>query len=50
MRIRKFKDFKRRPKTRIKKVSDAPYAFVPTVNQKSPAPAVAFPIFKLETN
>lgn len=44
MSIRKFKDFKRRPKTRIKKVSDKPYTFVPVSNPNSPAPAITVPI------
>ena len=50
MRIRKFKDFKRRSKTKIKKVSDSPTTFVPISNQQSPAPAVVFPIVKLNVN
>ena len=38
MKIKKFSEFKKRPKTKIKKVSDVPYAFVPTTNVMSPTP------------
>ena len=38
MKLKKFSDFKRRPKTKIKKVSDTPYKFVPDTNAVSPAP------------
>lgn len=38
MKIKKFSDFKKRPRTKIKKFSDAPYKFVPDTNAISPAP------------
>lgn len=38
MKIKKFSEFKKRPKTKIKKVSDAPYTFVPNTNAMSPTP------------
>ena len=38
MKIKKFSEFKKRPKTKIKKVSDSPYTFVPSTNSMSPTP------------
>jgi hypothetical protein len=46
-KIKRFKDFKKKSKTSIKKVSDKPFSFVPIVNKMSPAPAVAFGISKI---
>lgn len=47
MRIKKFKDFKKRGRTRIRRVSDAAYNWVPTHNAASPAPATSIPIAKI---
>ncbi len=47
MRIKKFSEFKKRPKTKIKKVSDAPYTFVPKTNAISPAPVPPIHINKV---
>lgn len=44
MKIKKFSEFKKRPKTKIKKVSDAPFTFVPTTNEMSPAPVAPIQI------
>ena len=38
MKIKKFSEFKKRPRTKIKKVSEVPYTFVPDTNEVSPAP------------
>lgn len=38
MKLKKFKDFKKRKKTVIKKITDAPYDWRPTFDQNSPAP------------
>lgn len=46
-RIKKFKDFKKRSKTLIKKVSDNPYKFIPVVNKQSPAPSQSFNISQI---
>lgn len=47
MKIKKFSEFKKRPKTKIKKVSDAPYKFVPNTNAVSPAPVPTIQITKV---
>lgn len=38
MKLKKFSDFKKRKKTKIKKIEDFNYNFVPTSNPNSPAP------------
>jgi len=38
MKLKKFKDFKKRKKTVIKKITDAPYSWRPTFDESSPAP------------
>jgi hypothetical protein len=45
-----FKDFnqKKRKKTRIRKIADVPYQYVPTSNPQSPAPAAPIYIKKVD--
>lgn len=38
MKLKKFSDFKKRKKTKIKKIEDFNYNFIPTSNPNSPAP------------
>jgi hypothetical protein len=38
MRIKKFSEFKKRKKTKIKKIEDFNYNFIPISNPNSPAP------------
>jgi hypothetical protein len=38
MKIKKFSDFKKRKPTKIKKIEDFTYNFIPTTNPISPAP------------
>ncbi len=38
-KIKRFKNFKKRKKSVIRKFTDKPYNWVPTYNQNSPAPA-----------
>ena len=47
MKIKKFSEFKKRPKTKIKKVSDLPYTFVPNTNVMSPTPVAPIHINKV---
>ena len=37
-KIKKFKDFKKRKKTTIKRISDSPYNWNPNFDRNSPAP------------
>jgi hypothetical protein len=38
-KLKKFKDFKKRKKTVIKKINDVPYNWVHTFDKSSPAPS-----------
>ncbi len=39
-KLKKFKDFKRKKRTEIKKVSSNPYLWNPIANKNSPAPGI----------
>lgn len=41
MKIKKFKDFKKKGKTKIRKIKDTVYNWVPAYNTSSPAPGVS---------
>lgn len=48
MRMKRFKDFKKRRKSKIKAIKDLPYNWVPTYNTSSPAPGTSVIIKKIE--
>lgn len=44
MKIKKFKDFKKRKKTQIRKISNGTYNWIPNFDRSSPAPQANYAI------
>lgn len=46
-KLKKFKEYKRRKRTILRKIDDVPYSWVHTFDKNSPAPTYQVPITKI---